>query len=202
MTTEGLPALVAPGELLGTAEEFLPGPGTYEDGGRIFAALFGRPRIDPKERAVEVEAINAVPRLASGEVVYARVDEIKTAMAVCTILASAKSRRGVPGAPEGTVHVSKAKEGYTESLQHEFAPGDILLASVLQSHPSVKLSTATPNLGVVAARCQVCHGPLTAGGSAGELRCPRCGHREHRKTARDFGLPVEAGATGGDAGQD
>lgn len=199
MTSEGLPEIVAPGDLLGTAEEFLPGPGTYEDGGRIFAALFGRPRVDPREGAVEVEAVNAIPKLNSGDLVYAKVDEIKTAMAVCTVLASAKSQRGVPGAPEGTVHVSKAKEGYTESLQREFAPGDILLATVLQSRPSIKLSTAAPDLGVVAARCQVCHGPLTAASPPGELHCPRCGHREHRKTARHFGLPVGPGVSSDDS---
>ncbi|MGA7923281.1 MAG: exosome complex RNA-binding protein Csl4 [Thermoplasmata archaeon] len=188
MTPAEIAKLVVPGEYLGTAEEFVPGPGTYEDGGRIFAALFGTSRVDPHERAIAVDAVHAVPKVKEGDLVYARVDEIKTAMAICTVLASVGSRRGIPGAPEGTVHVSKAKDGYTESLNDEFAPGDVLLARVLQSHPSIKLTTAPTPLGVVAARCQVCHGPLVHG-TGRDLVCPRCGHHEHRKIAESFGLP-------------
>ena len=176
--------LVLPGDLLGTAEEFVPGHGTYEDGGRIYAALMGRREVDPRDKAIRVAAVHPVPRLAEDDLVYARVDEVKSAMAVCTILALASGKRGVPGAPEGTIHISKAKEGYTETLGEEFAPGDIVLARVLQAHPTVKLTTAPANLGVVSARCQVCHGLL--GHGAKELVCPRCGNREHRKSAKDF----------------
>ncbi len=185
MSDTELPHLVLPGDLLGTAEEFLPGFGTYEDRGRIFAALMGRPRVNPQDHAILVDALNAIPRPADGDVVYARVDEVKSAMAVCTILAASSGSRAVPGAPEGTVHISKAKEGYTESLSEEFQPGDLLIAKVLQSQPTFKLSTAAPELGVVAARCSACHGLLTSGPK--ELVCPRCGNRERRKTARSYG---------------
>ncbi|MGI0150979.1 MAG: hypothetical protein ACREC5_03460, partial [Thermoplasmata archaeon] len=59
--------LVLPGDLLGTAEEFVPGLGAYEVGGRVFAALLGHPEIDPKARAVSVRAIHAIPRLSEGD---------------------------------------------------------------------------------------------------------------------------------------
>ena len=185
MSETSLPNLVVPGELLGTAEEFVPGLGTYEDHGKIFAALLGRPRVDAQERAIRVDALNAVPKVHDEDLVYARVDEVKSAMAICTVLAAADSRRAVPGAPEGTVHISKAKDGYTESLQDEFQPGDLLIARVLQSQPTIKLTTAPPELGVLAARCQVCHGLL--GNGPKELQCPRCGNREHRKIAKGYG---------------
>ena len=176
--------LVLPGDLLGTAEEFVPGRGTYEDHGRIFAALMGRRAVDPRDKAIHVEALHPIPHVAEEDVVFARVDEVKSAMAVCTVLSLAGGRRQVPGAPEGTVHISKAKDGYTESLSEAFQTGDIVLARVLQSHPTIKLTTAPPNLGVVSARCQVCHGLLDTGGK--ELTCPRCGNREVRKLAKDF----------------
>jgi len=177
--------LVLPGDLIGTAEEFVPGLGTYEDGGRIYAALLGHTKVDPTDHAVRVEALHAVPRLHENDAVYARVDEIKSAMAVVTIVAAAENGRTVPGAPEGTIHISKAKDGYTDTLADEFGPGDIVLAQVLQSHPSVKLSTAPAAFGVVAARCQVCHALLER--KAKELHCPRCGRREHRKIAESYG---------------
>jgi exosome complex component CSL4 len=182
MTESELPKLVLPGDYLGAAEEFLPGRGTYEDSGRIYASVLGSPAIDPRDRTVRVEARNAVPEVQEGDLVYARVDELKTAMAVCTVLAPATSRRAIPGKPEGTVHISKAKDGYTESLAGEFAIGDTLLAKVLQARPSIKLSTALPTLGVVSARCQACHAVLRFGGN--ELVCPRCGHHERRKVAK------------------
>jgi exosome complex component CSL4 len=177
--------LVLPGDLLGTAEEFVPGHGTYEDHGKIYAALLGHRRVDTSDRAVRVEAVHAIPQVHDGDLVLAKVDEVKSAMAVCTVVGIAKSRRVVPGAPEGTVHISKARDGYTESLSSEFQPGDIVLARVLQSHPTIKLTTAPPQLGVVSARCQVCHGLLQKSGN--ELECPRCGNQERRKLAKAYG---------------
>jgi exosome complex component CSL4 len=182
MNETELPKLVLPGDYLGAAEEYLPGRGTYEDRGRIYASVLGQPSIDPRDKTVRVEARNAVPELAEGDIVYAHVDELKSAMAVCTVLTTTTSRRSVPGKPEGTVHISKAKDGYTETLAGEFAVGDILLAKVLQARPSIKLTTAPTSLGVVSARCQACHAVLRLGGA--ELVCPRCGHRERRKLAK------------------
>jgi len=182
MSTPELPSLVLPGDYIGAAEEYLPGQGTYENRGRIYASVLGTPVVDPRDRTVRVEARNAVPEIRDGDLVYARIEELKTAMAICTILSTTTSRRRVPGAPEGTVHISKAKEGYTESFSGEFAVGDVILARVLQARPSVKLSTAAAPLGVIAARCQICHALLTTGGK--ELVCPRCGNREHRKLAK------------------
>jgi exosome complex component CSL4 len=200
MTETSAPkTLVLPGDLLGTAEEFLPGRGTYEDHGRIYAALLGHQHVDPKDKAIVVDALHAVPRVTEEGLVYARVDEVKSAMAICTILAVSPGTRRVPADPEGTIHISKARDGYTESLSTEFAPGDIVLARVLQRRPTIKLSTAAPTMGVVAARCQVCHALLTPGPT--ELVCPRCGHHERRKLAKEFhaDLPVPAPGDGGRA---
>jgi len=182
MTEPHLPELVLPGDYLGAAEEFLPGRGTYEYAGRIYASMLGRPSVDTRDRTIRVEPRNSVPEVGEGDLVYARVEELKTAMAICTILATATSRRGVPGKPEGTIHVSKVKDGYTESLGGEFAVGDIVLAKVLQGRPSIKLTTAAATLGVVSARCQVCHALLNLHGKS--PTCPRCGHQERRKLAQ------------------
>jgi len=177
--------LVLPGDLLGTAEEFVPGRGTYEDHGRIYSSLLGHRHIDPRDKAIRVDALHPVPKVGEEDIVYARVDEVKSAMAVCTVLSLASGRRPVPGAPEGTVHISKAKDGYTESLADAFQSGDILLARVLQSHPTIKLTTASPNLGVVSSRCQVCHALLERG-TKDQLHCPRCGNVETRKLAQNY----------------
>ncbi|HEV2520474.1 MAG TPA: exosome complex RNA-binding protein Csl4 [Thermoplasmata archaeon] len=197
MSEPGSDRLVLPGELLGTAEEFVPGRGTYEDNGRIYAALLGHPKVDPSDRAIRVDALNAIPNLTENDTVYGRVDEIKAAMAIVTIVAAAPSGRGVPGNPEGTIHISKAKDGYTETLADEFAPGDVVLAKLIQHRPTIKLTTAPSFLGVVAARCQLCHALLAKHGH--QLECPRCGHQERRKMAADYGQVLVPPAASGPA---
>lgn len=179
--------LVVPGDLLGTAEEFVPGRGTYEHDGRIYAALLGHSSVDPSSRSVSVQALHGIPDLDVGDNVVGRVEELKSAMAIVEILAALPSERTVPGEPEGTIHVSKIKDGYTENINDELAPGDLVLARILENHPSIKLTTAPPTLGVVAARCQRCHATLELT-SRSELVCPRCGNREHRKVSSDYGL--------------
>ncbi len=185
--------LVVPGELLGTAEEYVPGRGTYENDGRIFAALLGRSRIDAASRAISVRALHEVPALNEGDLVLGRVSDLKSAMAIVELLAEYPSGRTVPGNPEGTIHVSKVKDGYTDSLADEFAAGDIVLSRVLQSRPGVKLGTVGPSLGVVSARCHQCHAVLELSRNGKELVCPRCGRHEHRKMAERYGgLPSPA----------
>lgn len=185
--------LVVPGDLLGTAEEFVPGRGTYELNGRIYAALLGHSRVDPSSRSVSVHALHSIPELNGGDLVLGRVSELKSAMAIVEILAEHPSSRTVPGEPEGTIHVSKVKDGYTENLNDELAPGDIVLAKILENRPSIKLTTAPPAMGVVAARCQRCHAILELSGRS-ELICPRCGNREHRKLSKDYGLRKAPGS--------
>lgn len=178
--------LVLPGDLLGTAEEFVPGRGTYEYSGKVYAALLGHPKVDTENRTVSVTALHEIPHLSEGEEVYARIEEIKSAMLVTIVLSSAKSGRVVPGNPEGTVHISKAKESYVEDLNREFAIGDILKAQVLQGYPVVKLSTQGPQYGVVSGRCLDCHG-LLALHDGNHLVCTRCGRKEQRKVSREYG---------------
>jgi exosome complex component CSL4 len=186
MSETGVEGLVLPGDLLGTAEEYVPGRGTYEYNGNVYAALMGRTEIDAQNRTVSIRALHEIPHLTEGELVYARVDEIKSAMLVTVVVSSATTGRTVPGAPEGTVHISKAKESYVDELNREFAIGDILKAKVLQGYPVVKLSTQGPELGVVSARCVECHGLLTHT-SHNHLVCTRCGHKEQRKVSREYG---------------
>jgi exosome complex component CSL4 len=190
MGDEGLPRFVVPGDYLGAAEEYVAGHGTYENRGKIYAAVLGTARVDPKDRVVRVDARNAIPVIQDEDTVYARVDEVKSAMVIVTVMSSASGRRSFPGTPEGTIHISKAKEGFTETLSGEFAPGDIVLARVIQSHPAIKLTTASPQLGVLAAHCSVCHALLTPGPK--ELTCPRCGNRERRKIALGWTLQLPA----------
>ena len=66
----------------------------------------------------------------------------------------------------------------------ELKIGDIIRAKVIQVKPSVQLTTAERNLGVVKALCSICRGPLELRGR--ELYCPRDERTERRKVAADY----------------
>ena len=52
---------VVPGDLVGTSEEYLPGNGTYEENGNIYANITGKIAINKKERSVYIEPAIKIP---------------------------------------------------------------------------------------------------------------------------------------------
>src|SRR5207247_1335880 len=70
------------------------------------------------------------------------------------------SKLEITGETEGAIHVSKISSEYIEDIHDAFHLGDIVRAKVIQAKPSLQLTTAEPNLGVVKAMCSRCRGPL------------------------------------------
>src|SRR5881396_2790006 len=160
------PKMVLPGDEIAVAEEFEPGDGTYERNGLVFAATPGVLFLDPENRVARVRAFNPPAELKIGDIVYGVVDDIRGMMAAATI------------------HISNVSEEYTEDIHDMYRLGDIIRAKVIQVKPSVQLTTAERNLGVVKALCSICRGPLELRGR--ELYCPRDERTERRKLAADY----------------
>jgi len=176
--------MVLPGDEIAVAEEFEPGEGTYEKNGRVYAATPGVLILDPANRVARVRAFNPPAELKVGDIVYGTIDDIRGMMATATILANHGRTRQVSGEAEGTIHISNVSEDYTEDIHDKFRLGDIIRAKVIQVKPSVQLTTAEANLGVVKALCSVCRGPLELRGR--DLYCPRDERTERRKVAADY----------------
>jgi len=190
--------MVLPGDEVAVAEEFEPGEGTYERGGHIFAAVPGVLYLDANERVVRVRAFNPVAELKVGDIVYGTIDEIRGLMATAAVTAIHGRDRQVSGETEGTIHISNVSAEYVEDLRDAFHLGDIVRAKVIQTKPSVQLTTSEGYLGVVKARCSQCRGPLEAKGE--DLWCPRDERGERRKLAQDYDdlkLAVPAADLGG-----
>src|SRR6266702_7363086 len=190
--------MVLPGDEIATAEEFEPGEGTYEKNGLVFAATPGVLVLDPGNRVARVRAFNPPAELRVGDIVYGVIDDIRGMMATATILAIHGRARQISGESEGTIHISNVSEEYTEDIRDMFRLGDIIRAKVIQVKPSVQLTTAESDLGVVKALCSVCRGPLEVRGR--ELYCPRDERTERRKLAADYAdlkLSVPAAELGG-----
>ena len=107
-------------------------------------------------------------------------------------------QRQISGESEGTIHISNVSEDYTEDIHDKFRLGDVIRAKVVQVKPSVQLTTAESDLGVVKAVCSVCRGPLELRDR--DLYCPRDERTEQRKLAADYAdlrLFVPASELGG-----
>jgi len=179
--------VVLPGEEVAVTEEYEAGEGTYEEDGKVFAAQPGRLELDGEHRVARVTPFNPPAILRVGDVVYGVVDEIRASMAEANIQAIQGRRRQVGGEVSASLHVSKIANAYVEDIHDAMRLGDIIRARVIQTDPSLQITTAEQNLGVVLALCSFDRTPMERKGN--EVRCPRCERVYGRKLAADYGEP-------------
>lgn len=177
--------IVIPGEEIATSEEFLPGEGTFELKGKIFSSYLGRLNLDSVEMVAKVDPINPLVELKVGDTVLAVVEDVKSSMVIVDVVRVEGKPREVTGETLAAIHVSKISEGYTDDVWREFRIGDIIRAKVMQTKPSVQLTTSRLNLGVLLALCTKCRMSLTKKDKS--LFCENCHRNEVRKMAPDYG---------------
>lgn len=180
---------VLPGDEIGIAEEYAAGENAYERDGKIFSAAMGEVMEDGKAKALHVAPRNPVNKLQYGDVVIGMVKDIRSSKVIVDVLESADRQRAISGDTNGTLQISKVQEAYTKDLKHEFCVGDIILAKVISNSPSLQLTTAAPDLGVVRATCHGCRATLVRKGQ--RLSCDYCGKTETRKFASTYGAGSE-----------
>ena len=175
---------VLPGELVATAEEYMPGFGTFEDDGNIYSTAIGSLYLDERNKIARLDFQNPPLVAFDEDVVFCEVTDVKPSMVVCRIQAMEGTSRGITGETMGTLHVSKVSNRYVEDASEKFRITDIIRAEVIQSRPSIQLTTAKPHLGVIMARCNSCREPLDRKGN--KLYCESCERTEYRKLAKDY----------------
>jgi len=177
--------IVTPGERIGTSEEFLPGEGTYEDSGGIFASVPGHLFVNDEDMTASVRTINPPVKLRKGDHVLAEAVGLYEGMVLTNLLAVDGNEREITGETSATIHISKIDRKFVSDIKQVFRLGDIVRAEVIQVDPSVQLVTNYPHLGVIKALCVECRTGLERKG--GGLICPNCGNKETRKMADDYG---------------
>jgi exosome complex component CSL4 len=185
MTDMAEKRLVLPGEELGTTEEFLPGKGTYEEGGKIFSAVAGVLDIDTKEMAILVRPANPPVKLKVGDIVIGTVDEVRSSMVELELARVAGKNRAISDQGAASVHVSHISENYVPDVESQFHLLDVVRAKVIQTDPSIQLSTAGMDFGVIRALCGKCRQPLKLKGET--LWCEEDQRTEGRKLSRLYG---------------
>ncbi len=180
---------VIPGDLIGTSEEFLPGKGTYEDKGNIYAITTGKVAFNKKERSVAVEPVtNIPPTPKEGDIVIGRVTDIKGSVALVE-LSRIKGHldREIAGNTQAAIHISNVKDSYVQDLSRELGYQDIVKAKLIDTK-NMRLSTVDKNLGVLTSQCPRCKVNMVFEG--GKLKCPRCEKKESRKLSSDYGKGI------------
>lgn len=179
--------LVYPGDPVGMAEEFTPGPGTYEENGEVFAATIGELVLDTDNFEARVESFVRGPAtVRPGDVVIGVVNGTRSSMAIVEVRAIATMpERGIGGDTNGTLHVSKASEKYVENMEDAFRVRDILRARVLETNPAIQLTTKGPDLGVLKSYCPRCGTVMLRKGKG--VACPECDWKDTKKMAEDYG---------------
>jgi|YelNatPaOPRAMG01_1025707.scaffolds.fasta_scaffold08714_10 exosome complex component CSL4 len=179
------PEVVVPGEYLGVAEEFLPGPGAYEFDYRLRAAVIGQVVRDRLSKVVSVRPFK-VPRLPQqGAIVVAVITEVREDFARSRIFTV--NNTPLSYTFTGILHAAQIAERASEVKQiyEHLKIGDLVRARVLNRAPPYLLSTRDPKLGVVLASCSKCGATLRLAGD--KLVCPQCGNTEKRKIAQGYG---------------
>jgi len=175
--------IVLPGEPLATIEEFLPEEGVYVDNGIIRAAIYGKVKIDIRNKRIRVEPLKSavkVPR--RGEVYYGVVSGIvREDLALIKLVFDAQMER-LSGTFTGVLHLSQASDRRIESLYQVVRLGDFVRVQVISEYPLL-LTIKQPQLGVVMAFCSNCGDILYRKPGFDHLICKRCGNKELRKVS-------------------
>jgi exosome complex component CSL4 len=179
---------VLPGDLVGSAEEFGAGYGTYVKGGAIYATTAGIVEIDKEKRcAYVIPKSNAPPTLSVGDIVVGRIIDLKESLAIIALShKSGYESRPLPNT-DATVHISNVKNAYVKDIRQVFGLQDIIRAKIVDDS-QLRLTTADDDLGVLKAYCSKCTTALVK--ENGKLVCPSCKHTEMRKISSNYGLGV------------
>ncbi len=180
--------VVLPGDFLANEEEFLAGPGSYENGfGEVRSHAIGVRELDAQKHEASVRSLTReVKILERGCIVHAIVNSVKTNAALVTILDAHKDgqRRTVHNAM-ASIAVFNIDTQYIKGIEDMFRAGDILKAKVMEVTPyGVELTTKEPELGVVKAYGIRSRKPLHL--IDGRLRDPITGDMENRKISTDY----------------
>ncbi len=177
--------LVMPGERLGVIEEFIPDSGTYVKDGVIYSKIVGRSLLDLQNRRVSVYPVVAgavVPKV--GTVIIGQIGNAQSDNVLVKIFRIGK--KALSGSFGGILHVSDVSDRYVDQMSDVCKPGDIVRAKVISEKNKVfHLSTNDRNLGIMYAFCSRDGTLLNQEGY--DLKCPKCGNVERRKTSPDYG---------------
>ncbi|MFW5928233.1 MAG: exosome complex RNA-binding protein Csl4, partial [Thermoplasmatota archaeon] len=126
-----------------------------------------------------------VVELEEGDIIYGQVSRRKNSLVNIDIDLVERESRDILRELEGSIHISKVSNDYTDNLKQEYLVGDIVRAKVVQIEPTIRLSTEGKTYGVVKGYCSNCRKPAEKKGN--KLYCSNCDRTENRKISSVYG---------------
>lgn len=188
-TNESDKMFTVPGEFVGVQEEYESGFGTYNEEGEVYSSNVGKLTLDKNKHKAEVRASTRIPKMQKPGTVTLGVVARSQGQTVMVDLEPFKSKRFtfVPSDKSAIIHVSNIKDDYIDDVNTQYKVGDIVRVKITdESKHTVELTTDQGNLGTVKAYCARCRHPVKKIGRD-KVKCPRCGKKDTRKTANDYG---------------
>lgn len=181
--------VVVPGEQLCVIEELLPGFGTYEEEGIVYAATSGGVVIDLKDRRIRVldpKGHTKLPLPVQGDIMMGEVINAYEQRAEVSLVKW--NDRDILNPLAGEIHISNVTRRFVRSMSDVIRGGDIIRGVALNTHEiPVQLSLVGPDLGVLLSKCIKCGNNLTLT-TYNNLICLRCENRESREVTKDYGV--------------
>jgi len=184
-----LAKLVYPGTQLAYEEELAGDENTYNEDGRVYAAMVGEQREDAAKRSVSVaKKGRSVRGIKTGDPVYGIIADIYEQIALVRFQPADASH-----AANRTfcyIRISEVSHNYAREFRDYFKIGDFIKARVKEvKELGTYLTIVDDDLGVIRAFCSRDRTELSQEGV-----CPKCKGRERRKWA---GRPEQREERGG-----
>ncbi|MEM0141235.1 MAG: exosome complex RNA-binding protein Csl4 [Thermoplasmatales archaeon] len=175
---------VLPGEYLGTEEEFIPGPGTYQEDGRIFSSSVGEVTVgDDYKIMVKSERKDII--VQPGDEIIGVVTEINEPLVVVSGEYVIRGENVYEAKTRALVHASRIMGQYLDMCSKVVKVRDVIRGKVVSIRGKIDLTLEPPDYGVIYAYCSRCRRPLERINS--ELYCTYCQKSELRKVSRKYG---------------
>lgn len=177
--------LVLPGDVIATAEEYVPGKNTVEENGDVISLAFGALSRDDTNLTISVKPPKKSVRIHPDQIVYGRIVKMDQRRANVKVGAVFDKQLGlVEYNIDGSVGLSSQRGRGSGPTMHV---GDIIRAKVLRKGDrGLDLGIFGRNLGVIRTVCSKCRLPLVRRNSA--LYCDNCERTEIRHVADDYGM--------------
>lgn len=174
------------GDYIGTIEEFMPGSGTFEEEGKVYAAKVGVKSVDVKKHVAEVKGKD-IPSLDIDQTVFGEVVMMKQSQAIVNV--TKIKGYDTPVDYRTMIYIKNIDDKFVKNITDMFAVGDIVKAKVLRIEgDNIDLTTKEPELGVVKAFGKETRLPLELSEKQKDrLQDPKTKRLETRKISSEYG---------------
>lgn len=182
-----------PGDILSTAEEYVPGRFTTDEQGNIVALTSGRIKRDDNNLTISVEPIKKRVRPSNGDVAYGQIikmDGRHDTVRVSAICGKDGNLKEYLADANLRTMSQRGRRG-DSSPTFMFRIGDIIRGKVTRVSPFFEVTISGKHFGSIRSLCSKCRKPLVLKDNS--LYCDNCEKSEGRKFADDYGNVLEFG---------